>query len=269
LSPAEDFRLRREVSILRAMADAPHSVRLLDMVEDGGFDGSRTKALVLELAKNSIVYKRDYETFTDAEIKHFVYQILETLDFAHSRGIMHRDVKPGNVMIDRDAGTAKLIDWGLSDYYFPGKEFNLRVQTRHYKAPELLMGITDYDYAVDMWGVGCILGHMILKRGVLFQGSTNYDQLDKIARLLGTDQLWRAERVFGITVDDGVAIGVYPRVEWSTLVNATNADTATPVAIDLLNKLLTVDYRERLTASEAMHHPYFETRRHRTDRSSL
>ena len=73
------------------------------------------------------------------EIKFVVYQICEALEYSHSRGIMHRDVKPSNVIIDPITKQIKLIDWGLSDFYFPGKAYHTRVSSWPFKSPELLV----------------------------------------------------------------------------------------------------------------------------------
>ena len=74
--------------------------------------------------------------------------------FSHSNGIMHRDVKPGNIMFDPDNKVLKLVDWGLAEFYHPGEPYSLYGTTRPYKAPEQLVGMEFYDYSMDMWSVG-------------------------------------------------------------------------------------------------------------------
>lgn len=104
---------------------------------------------------------------------------LQALDFVHSRGIMHRDVKPNNIMYDRSNRKVRsviqcrplssktintqlrLIDWGLADFYHPGTEYPPRVGSRPYKSPELLVEYRQYDYSLDLWCVGCILASMV------------------------------------------------------------------------------------------------------------
>lgn len=76
-----------------------------------------------------------YPTFTDYDIRYYMFQLLRALDFAHSRGIMHRDVKPHNIMIDHKKRTLRLIDWGLAEFYFPEREYNTRVASRYFKVP--------------------------------------------------------------------------------------------------------------------------------------
>ncbi|GFH25220.1 CMGC kinase, CK2 family, partial [Haematococcus lacustris] len=70
-----------------------------------------------------------------------MFELIKALDFCHSRGIMHRDVKPHNVMIDHAKRQLRLIDWGLAEFYFPGREYNVRVASRYFKGPELLVDL--------------------------------------------------------------------------------------------------------------------------------
>lgn len=86
---------------------------------------------------------------------------------------MHRDVKPRNVLINRERNNEQplmLIDLGLADFYLPNTRYNVRVASRHYKSPELLIGYEYYDYAIDMFGVGCILAGLLLRREPFFRG---------------------------------------------------------------------------------------------------
>ena len=85
--------------------------------------------------------------------------------FSHSNGIMHRDVKPGNIMFDPDNKVLKLVDWGLAEFYHPGEPYSLYGTTRPYKAPEQLVGMEFYDYSMDMWSVG--MAYICIKCEVL------------------------------------------------------------------------------------------------------
>ena len=80
-----------------------------------------------------------YPKLSDRDIKLYMYELLKTLDFCHSKGVMHRDVKPNNLMIDHLNKKIKLIDWGLAEYYHPNTAYNVRVASRYFKGPELLL----------------------------------------------------------------------------------------------------------------------------------
>ena len=111
----------------------------------------------------------------DMSVRVYIYKILEALEFSHSHGIMHRDVKPLNIVINHDAKELRLIDWGLADFYIPEKEYNVRVASRYYKGPELLVDDKLYHYSLDIWSTGCTMAGMIFKIDTFFKGADNFD----------------------------------------------------------------------------------------------
>merc|ERR1712072_344406 len=183
LKPVKKKKLKREISILQHLQNGPNIIKLLEAVRD---PVSKTPTLIFEYVNNT-EHKVLYPNFTEYDIQYYMYEILVALDYCHSQGIMHRDVKPHNVVIDHSSRKLRLIDWGLAEYYHPNKEYNVRVASRYYKGPELLVGFMRYDYSLDMWSLGCMLGGMIFKKDPFFQGHDNNDQLVKIAAVLGTE----------------------------------------------------------------------------------
>ncbi|CAI9777171.1 unnamed protein product [Fraxinus pennsylvanica] len=195
----------------------------------------------------------------DYDIRYYIYELLKALDYCHSQGIMHRDVKPHNVMIDHELRKLRLIDWGLAEFYHPNKEYNVRVASRYFKGPELLVDLQDYDYSLDMWSLGCMFAGMIFRKEPFFYGHDNHDQLVKIAKVLGTDELNVYLNKYHLELDPQLEalVGRHSRKPWSRFINSDNQHLVSPEAIDFLDKLLRYDHQDRLTAKEAMAHPYF------------
>jgi len=206
---------------------------------------------------------------------------------------MHRDVKPHNVMIDHERRKAskssmslgyspdlarqlRLIDWGLAEFYHARTEYNVRVASRYFKGPELLVDFQEYDYSLDMWSFGCMFASMVSLNATFFQrrhiycckifrkepffhGHDNYDQLVKITKVLGTDELYAYIEKYNIRLDPQYdeLLQRYPRKPWTKFITAENQRYISNEAIDLLDKLLRYDHQDRLTASEAQTQRYF------------
>ncbi|MFQ6670660.1 hypothetical protein Gotur_035487 [Gossypium turneri] len=218
LKPVKKKKIKREIKILQNLCEGPNIVKLLDIVRD---QQSKTPSLIFEYVNNTD-FKVLYPTLSDYDlvICHgfqnseyllipyigsynvnfdvFLFSLerkrwfdclnilslyFQALDYCHSQGIMHRDVKPHNVMIDHERRKLRLIDWGLAEFYHPGKEYNVRVASRYFKGPELLVDLQDYDYSLDLWSLGCMFAGMIFRKEPFFYGHDNYDQLIKIAKV--------------------------------------------------------------------------------------
>uniref|UniRef100_A0A8C2CV81 non-specific serine/threonine protein kinase n=1 Tax=Cyprinus carpio TaxID=7962 RepID=A0A8C2CV81_CYPCA len=255
LKPVKKKKIKREIKILENLRGGPNIITLLDIVKD---PVSRTPALVFEHVNNTD-FKQLYQTLTDYDIRFYMYEILKALDFCHSMGIMHRDVKPHNIMIDHEHRKLRLIDWGLAEFYHPGQEYNIRVASRYFKGPELLIDYQMYDYSLDMWSLGCMLASMIFRKEPFFHGHDNYDQLVRIAKVLGTEDLYDCIDKYNIELEPRFndILGRHSRKRWERFVHSENQHLVSPEALDSLAKLLRYDHQSRLTAREAMEHPYF------------
>lgn len=255
LKPVKKKKIKREIKILQNLNGGPNIIQLLDMVRD---PASETPSLIFEHVDN-VDFKVLYPTLTDADLRFYLFELLKALDFSHSNGIMHRDVKPHNVMIDHKQRKLRLIDWGLAEFYHSGMEYNVRVASRYFKGPELLVNMRDYDYSLDLWSLGCMFAGMIFRKEPFFVGRDNYDQLVKIAKVLGTNDLIKYLEKYDLTLDshfDGI-MGRYTKKSWKRFVTDENRSLVSDEAIDLLDKMLQYDHQKRPTCKEAMQHPYF------------
>jgi len=257
LKPVKKRKIKREIKILQNLCGGPNIIKLLDVVRD---PQSKTPSLVFEHVNNTD-FKVLYPQLTDPDVRYYIFQVLKALDFCHSVGIMHRDVKPHNIMIDHERRVVRLIDWGLAEFYHPGTEYNVRVASRYFKAPELLVDYKMYDYSTDLWSLGCMFAGLIFRKEPFFHGHDNTDQLVRIVRVLGSDELDAYLAKYNIKLGrqfDGV-IGRNLRKPWPSFITPRCEPLTSASALDFCDKLLRYDHQERPTAKDAMAHPYFET----------
>ncbi|KAE8198274.1 hypothetical protein A4X06_0g2201 [Tilletia controversa] len=184
----------------------------------------------------------------------FMFQLLKGIAFCHENRVLHRDLKPQNLLINK-RGELKLGDFGLARAFgIPVNTFSNEVVTLWYRAPDVLLGSRTYSTSIDVWSAGCIMAEMI--SGVpLFRGRDNNDQLNQILRFLGTPDEATIQRLMRDSPDvQPRQFPRMPKVPFQTIY-----PKAHPLAIDLLEKLLRFDPSERISADEALRHPYFTT----------
>ncbi|KAG8391121.1 hypothetical protein BUALT_Bualt01G0155000 [Buddleja alternifolia] len=173
----------REINILKSLPRHPSIVELKDVITDG-----RDQVyVVMEYLETDLERYIDMKekSLGISEVKCLMKQLLEGVKFLHENGVMHRDLKPLNLLMNIRGDQLKICDFGLSRQfgsrsgsYTPG------VVTIWYRAPELLLGAKKYSSAIDMWSVGCIMAELMLKE-VLFKGGSELEQLSKIHNVLG------------------------------------------------------------------------------------
>ena len=220
---------------------------------------SESPCLVFEYL-SPICLKDIMHELTVLDIKVYMFQVFYALDYCHSRGIMHRDVKPMNIIVDQKTRLLKLIDWGLSEFYIEDKEYNTRVSSRPYKGPELLVNYQKYDFSMDIWSVGCMFAAFIFKLKHFFLGRDNEDQLAKIISILGYSDFLKYITFYNIDTNrlDVYYLKKKKKKPFTDFINPENKHLCSNDAIDLLERMLIYDQNKRITAREAMKHPYFK-----------
>lgn len=289
LKSIDQSKIRREIHMLQTLSFSSRVVALIDTVHDHRSD---MHSLVLELLNvdNTIPCfhqlnspsKQSTDRSFDQSINqsinlsmydsrsssfdrfvHLVHELLLAVNDCHSAGVMHRDLKPGNLAIDEDASSVKLLDLGISDFYFPHRAYPTRVASRYYKAPELLCDYYYYSYAVDMWAVGVIIAQW-MTGAQLFTGEDTEDQMRQIVeRFIGMKafRAWVAKYEIELSDDMEQQLNncdVDEPKGWHRWINESNRHLCAPDVLDLLNKLLDIDHNARLTVTEALSHPLFE-----------
>ncbi|KAG0475233.1 hypothetical protein HPP92_014919 [Vanilla planifolia] len=248
----------REISLLQLLSQSIYVVRLLS-VEHVEKNGKPLLYLVFEYIETDLKKYIDSHRrgsnprpLLPSVIQSFLYQLLKGVAHCHSHGVLHRDLKPQNLLVDQEKGILKVADLGLGRAFtIPLKSYTHEIVTLWYRAPEVLLGSTHYSIGVDMWSVGCIFAEMA-RRQPLFPGDSELQQLLHIFRLLGTptEEQWPG-------VSSLRDWHEYP--QWKPQSLSRAVPSLEPEGIDLLSKMLQYNPANRITAKQAMEHPYFDS----------
>ena len=249
------IKIQREVAILKMVQSIPNVVKLYDIVKD---PLTGTVSIITEFFENESA-KTLFPKLSVDQIRKLMYQLLTILDKCHSKGIMHRDVKPGNLLISPSGDSLRLIDWGLADLYVPENYYSVRVSTLRYKAPELLLNYQCYDYGVDIWGAGCVLAEMLWKCP-FFEGRSIEEMVAEVGDLCGLRTLLEYTDKYGLVIPQESLGNIqgHPKNGWDRIIASIKSSKRDPDAIDLLKKLLEPDHEKRVTAREALEHKFFD-----------
>ncbi|WVZ18652.1 hypothetical protein V8G54_005974 [Vigna mungo] len=253
--------MAREILILRRL-DHPNIIKLEGLIT------SRLSCsiyLVFEYMEHDItgLLSSPDIKFTEPQIKCYMKQLLAGLEHCHLRGVMHRDIKGSNLLVNNE-GVLKVADFGLANYVNSGHRQPLtsRVVTLWYRPPELLLGSTDYGPAVDLWSVGCVFAELLVGKPIL-QGRTEVEQLHKIFKLCGSppDEYWKKTKLPHATL-------FKPQQPYDSCLRQSFKDLPA-ASVHLLQTLLSVEPYKRGNATSALSSEYFKTKPYACDPSTL
>ncbi|XP_039017283.1 mitogen-activated protein kinase 3 isoform X2 [Hibiscus syriacus] len=226
-------------SVLNSETNEMVAVKKIANTFDNHMDAKRT------LREIKLLRHLDHENY-------FLYQLLRGLKYLHSANVIHRDLKPSNLLLNANCDL-KICDFGLARPTSDNDFMTEYVVTRWYRAPEILLNSLDYTAAIDVWSVGCIFMEL-MNRKPLFPGKDHVHQMRLLTELLGTP----TESDLGFLRNEDARryirqLPTHPRQSLAILFPNVH-----PLAIDLIDRMLTFDPTKRITVEEALAHPYLE-----------
>ena len=236
----------REISLLKELKH-PNIVRLHDVIYT-----EKSLTLVFEYLDQDLKKLLDAYSGQGLDIattKSYLFQLLTGVAHCHAHKVLHRDLKPQNLLINRE-GDLKLADFGLARAYgIPVKSYTHEVVTLWYRPPDVLMGNRNYLRNVDIWSVGCIFAEL-LNGKALFPGTSHSDQLRRIFMLMGTptEETWPGVSELP---EYNVNFEMYPPQDLRSVIPRIDDE-----GLDLLYQMLRMNPADRISAADALHHPY-------------
>ncbi|KAF9482651.1 Pkinase-domain-containing protein [Pholiota conissans] len=250
-------RALREITLLRHFS---HHGNITGLIDVDAISPEFTEIYIfmepMEADLHQII--RSGQTLTNEHVQYFTYQILRGMKYIHSAGVIHRDLKPGNLLVNADC-ELKICDFGLSRGYDAAPDENAShlteyVATRWYRAPEIMLAYRKYDTAIDVWSIGCILAELLMG-APLFKGKDYVDQLNKIFAVLGTPNDEVIRKIGSPKAQAYVrSLPLKKTVPFKKVIPKGD-----PQALELLGKMLCFDPNERLNVPSALEHPWLSS----------
>mmetsp|Transcript_33707 Transcript_33707/g.38324 ORF Transcript_33707/g.38324 Transcript_33707/m.38324 type:complete len:358 (-) Transcript_33707:459-1532(-) len=246
-------RTFREIMFLQELNGHENIVRLLNVLRA---ENDRDIYLVFDYMETDLHAVIRANILEEIHKQYIIYQILKSLKYMHSGELLHRDLKPSNILLNSEC-LVKVADFGLArsvayeDNGGTNPVLTDYVATRWYRAPEILLGSTQYTKGVDMWSLGCILGELLSGKPI-FPGTSTLNQLDRVMEVTGRPSQEDIDAIQSSLA--GTMLESLPMAKSKPLRELF--PTATDEALDLLRNLLQFNPTKRLTAEQALRHPY-------------
>eukprot|EP00792_Barthelona_sp_PAP020_P008203 TRINITY_DN3202_c1_g3_i1.p1 TRINITY_DN3202_c1_g3~~TRINITY_DN3202_c1_g3_i1.p1 ORF type:complete len:404 (+),score=88.21 TRINITY_DN3202_c1_g3_i1:34-1212(+) len=197
-------------------------------------------------------YLKNNQRIHHLYVQLYMYQLFKALLYMHSQKICHRDIKPQNILINPSSGDLSICDFGSAKRLRSSERNVFYISSRFYRAPELIFRAVKYTTAIDIWSAGCILAELL--RGVhLFSGQNHVEQLISIIRILGVP----TSREVSAMNPEYTPETPFPDITPHNLSDIFPA-SHDQLAVDLLKKMFIYNPRKRITAKDALLHPWFD-----------
>ncbi|XP_028967945.1 glycogen synthase kinase-3 beta-like [Galendromus occidentalis] len=253
----DDSFISRELDIFKLL-DHPNVVKLRFYSQSGDRLDLFMEYIQDTLHRVIAIFRKRSKSIPPVLIKVVFHQVLRGLKYLHRRGIAHRDLKPGNLLVDLELGITKLCDFGSAKILKKDETHIAYICSRHYRAPELVMGSHNYTTKVDNWAAGLILAEMYAQLPV-FSGESNLDQLTEMIRILGTPT---DGEIRALLPGFPSELPLKKARPWSEVLQNRAEDDA----VSLVSMLVRYNPSERLDAWEALSHDFFKQIRDRNCR---